>query len=70
MADNKACPECGHDFKGNGWEGIDAHWRANHAQIMRYEDAWPLISSGEYRRKSKSREDMNQGGCAGRQRSE
>jgi len=26
----RKCPECGHVFKGIGWGGIDAHWRANH----------------------------------------
>lgn len=47
------CPECGHEFRGNGWDGIDAHWRANHAHLMRYEDAWPLIATGEYKSKKK-----------------
>lgn len=56
----KVCPECGHEFQGNGWDGIDAHWRARHASVMEYEQAWPLISSGEYRRKSKPREDLDQ----------
>ncbi len=53
----RVCPECGHEFQGSGWDGIDAHWRANHAQIMAYEEAWPLISADKYRRK---REDVNQ----------
>ncbi len=53
----KVCPECGHEFQGNGWDGIDAHWRALHNRVMRYEDAWPLIQSGEYK---KSRPDVNQ----------
>ncbi len=55
----KVCPECGYEFQGNGWDGIDAHWRAKHARVMSYEDAWPLISAGEYRRKPR-REDVNQ----------
>jgi hypothetical protein len=42
------CPECGHQFQGNGWDGIDAHWRAKHETIMPYEQAWPLIKSGTY----------------------
>ena len=56
---NKVCPECGHEFQGNGWDGIDAHWKSKHDKTMRYEDAWPLIESGRYskavegRRKSK-----------------
>jgi hypothetical protein len=48
MQPSKVCPECGHEFNGKGWEGIDAHWRAEHAQVMRYEEAWPLIHAGEY----------------------
>jgi len=44
------CPECGHKFKGNGFDGIDAHWRAKHEAIMPYKDAWPLLKSGNYRR--------------------
>ena len=44
----KSCPECGHQFRGNGFDGIDAHWRANHEGIMPYSQAWPLIQSGEY----------------------
>jgi hypothetical protein len=59
MAENrKTCPECAHEFQGNGWDGIDAHWRAKHAQIMRYEDAWKLISAGKYKRKEKRSEIM------------
>jgi hypothetical protein len=58
--ENKVCPECGHEFQGNGWDGIDAHWRANHAHVMRYEEAWPLISAGTYKPKRKPREDVNQ----------
>jgi len=26
----RICPECRHEFKGIGWGGIDAHWRAHH----------------------------------------
>ena len=50
MATQKICPECGHEFQGKKWEGIDAHWRSKHAQIMSYEEAWPLILAEEYRR--------------------
>jgi len=56
----KVCPECGYEFQGNGWDGIDAHWRCKHGHIMRYEDAWPLIQTGEYKPKKKSREDFSQ----------
>ena len=31
-------PECRKIFQGKGWEGIDAHWRANHEDLMSYED--------------------------------
>jgi hypothetical protein len=47
-----ACPECGHVFQGNGWDGIDAHWRAAHGHIMPYEEAWPLIKAGTYQPKA------------------
>ncbi len=46
--ENKVCPECGHVFKGNGWDGIDAHWRSKHEDVMPYEKAWPLLKSGQY----------------------
>ena len=36
----RECPECGHVFKGRGWDGIDAHWKARHEQTMSYEDFW------------------------------
>jgi hypothetical protein len=43
---SKICPLCGHEFQGNGWDGIDAHWRAHHEHEMPYEQAWPLIQLG------------------------
>ena len=45
---NKVCPLCEHTFQGNGWDGIDAHSRARHEQIMPYEEAWPLIRAGTF----------------------
>jgi predicted RNase H-like nuclease len=42
----KTCPECGHEFKGTGWGGIDAHWKAKHEDIMHYHLAWPIIKAG------------------------
>jgi hypothetical protein len=48
-SDAKVCPECQHVFQGNGWDGIDAHWRASHEKAMPYEKAWPLIKAGIYR---------------------
>ena len=40
MKVQRICPECDHVFQGNGWDGIDAHWRANHEQVMPYEEFW------------------------------
>ena len=42
----KICPECGHQFLGKGWGGIDAHWKSHHEHIMPYSEAWPLIRAG------------------------
>jgi len=53
--DAKVCPECGHFFQGNGWDGIDAHWRARHDHVMPYAEAWPLIKSGQYESNKKAR---------------
>ena len=50
QSEPKICPECGHLFRGNGWDGIDAHWRAKHESVMSYAEAWPLIKSGIYRK--------------------
>lgn len=47
--EEKVCPVCGHRFRGRGWDGIDAHWRARHEAILPYERAWPLLRSGRYR---------------------
>jgi hypothetical protein len=46
------CPLCNHKFKGNGFDGIAAHWRAKHENTMQYKKAWPLIKSGDYPRQS------------------
>ena len=48
----KVCPECGHIFRGNGWDGIDVHWKAKHESIMPYGKAWPLLKTGLYKRSS------------------
>ncbi|HVU45049.1 MAG TPA: hypothetical protein VHD85_02920 [Terracidiphilus sp.] len=50
----KVCPECGYQFKGNGFDGIDAHWCAKHESRMPYHIAWPQIKSGTYRRRTGS----------------
>jgi hypothetical protein len=36
----QTCPICGHVFQGNGWDGIDAHWRAKHTSLETYEAFW------------------------------
>lgn len=46
--ESKVCLECGHIFRGNGWDGIDAHWRSKHEAVMPYEKAWPLLKSETY----------------------
>ena len=48
----KVCPECSHVFLSGTWGGIDGHWRAHHESIMSYEEAWPLIKNGDYKRSS------------------
>jgi hypothetical protein len=39
----RICPECKHTFKGNGWDGIDAHWRSKHENVMPYEEFWKSL---------------------------
>jgi hypothetical protein len=46
----RVCPECGHRFRGKGFDGIDAHWRSRHEDVMPYEKAWELIRAGKYDR--------------------
>jgi hypothetical protein len=41
----RQCPICGHEFQGNGWDGVDAHWRAKHEDIMPYEKFWASLCS-------------------------
>lgn len=47
----RICPECGHVFQGSGWDGIDAHWRAKHEQVMPYRDFWAGLCPGHGGRK-------------------
>jgi hypothetical protein len=49
---NNVCPECEHQFKGNAFDGIDAHWRSKHEKIMPYKEAWRLVKEGNYHRKA------------------
>ena len=48
--EQKQCPECGYIFQGNGWDGIDAHWRGQngHEDVMPYRAAFALIEAGQY----------------------
>lgn len=41
--DEKHCPVCGHVFMGDGWTGIDAHWKAKHENVMPYELFWVTL---------------------------
>ena len=34
------CPPCGHVFRGSGWDGIEAHWKAKHQDVMPYKRFW------------------------------
>jgi hypothetical protein len=45
---SKVCPLCDHVFQGNGWDGIDAHWRSKHDDLIPYEGAWSLIENGKF----------------------
>ena len=38
VTSNRVCPVCGHGFKGTGWGGMDAHWKAHHEAVMPYHD--------------------------------
>ncbi len=37
---SKICPVCDHVFQGKGWEGLDAHWKAKHQDVIPYEVLW------------------------------
>jgi len=52
------CPECGYEFKGGTWGGIDSHWKARHRHIMSYEEAWELIRKGKYVNKVRMRKNI------------
>lgn len=36
----KVCPLCGQEFKGQGWWGVDSHWKARHEGEMPYAEFW------------------------------
>ena len=39
----RICPLCAHQFQGDGWDGIDAHWSSKHEQAMPYQDFWDTL---------------------------
>jgi hypothetical protein len=45
----KFCPApgCDKDFGGNDWDGIDAHWRAEHTDVCSYENFWHILQNIE-----------------------
>jgi len=45
----KVCPApgCGKEFQGNGWDGIDAHWKAKHREVCSYRDFWEMLQNIE-----------------------
>jgi len=47
----RICPVCDHEFQGNGWDGIDAHWRAKHEELMPYQEFWASLCSEHGARK-------------------
>lgn len=46
FAGRRTCPECGHVFRGHGWDGIDAHWRSRHESEAPYEAFWRTLCRG------------------------
>jgi len=48
----RECPSCGQVFKGNGWDGVDSHWKAKHeSSLLPYDEFWAGISKCERHRK-------------------
>jgi predicted amidophosphoribosyltransferase len=39
----RRCPECARAFRGSGWDGVEAHWNARHADRMPYERFWSSL---------------------------
>jgi hypothetical protein len=39
----RQCPVCDKVFAGEGWGGIDAHWKGKHNDVMAYEDFWSSL---------------------------
>ena len=52
------CPECHHEFKGNGFDGIDSQWKsAQDASCLT--TAWRLIKAGAYQRQTLTHPDVD-----------
>jgi len=48
----RECPLCDHIFKGNGWDGIDAHWKSKHEnQGTPYKEFWLGLANCEQHRR-------------------
>jgi hypothetical protein len=43
VSPQKTCPICSHHFQGNGWDGVDAHWRSKHEAFMPYQNFWDAL---------------------------
>ena len=46
----RECPEGDHVFRGKGWDGFDAHWKAKHEGVggaPSYKEVWAGLCSGE-----------------------
>lgn len=41
----RCCPICHREFKGKGWEGMDAHWKTKHEDIASYKLFWDTLCS-------------------------
>lgn len=58
----KTCPECGYVFKGKGWDGVDAHWRSKHEEVMPYERACRSLKGGSTPDGQHRKPDLSLGG--------
>jgi hypothetical protein len=57
----RLCPECGHVFQGNGWDGIDAHWHSKHEKVMPYRDFWRSLCDAHRGRRPMATKSKNEG---------
>jgi hypothetical protein len=40
VSGRKTCPLCGHSLMGNGWTGLDFHWKLRHEAQVPYRTFW------------------------------